>query len=238
MSEYYAVQRSGSTDHLAHYGVKGMKWGVRKAVLLGNDRKLRRKFNKAARKLNRLQDKALRSGKYAAKAAAYGTAATGAGALAIGGTGLVKNASSGVANLMQMRKAILENQGRTGIRYKAYRKASEILEKGGNKVGEWGKKDTTVLSSPKFYKDSKGQLHAHPRIKNETKINNNTLFRIGAGAAAAGLGAASARNAYIASHGRKYLEKADDWRRAMDESFAGTKYEGQYTRDSRRKKRR
>lgn len=28
MSEYYAVIRS--TDYLAHYGVKGMKWGVRK----------------------------------------------------------------------------------------------------------------------------------------------------------------------------------------------------------------
>lgn len=28
MSEYYAVQRSG--NHLSHYGVKGMRWGVRK----------------------------------------------------------------------------------------------------------------------------------------------------------------------------------------------------------------
>lgn len=29
MSEYYAVQRSG--DHLNHYGVKGMRWGVHRA---------------------------------------------------------------------------------------------------------------------------------------------------------------------------------------------------------------
>ena len=30
MSEYYAVVRS--SDHLAHYGVKGMTWGVRKYI--------------------------------------------------------------------------------------------------------------------------------------------------------------------------------------------------------------
>lgn len=55
MSEYYAVIRSDS--ELAHYGVKGMKWGVRKALAAkGNrgERKLARQYKKAARKLARL----------------------------------------------------------------------------------------------------------------------------------------------------------------------------------------
>lgn len=56
MSEYYAVQRS--TDHLAHYGVKGMKWGVRKAIEKGNSKALARHHKKAENKLSRLIRKA------------------------------------------------------------------------------------------------------------------------------------------------------------------------------------
>lgn len=52
MSEYYAVQRSG--EHLAHYGVKGMKWGVRKAIASGNSKSLARAYKKATKKLNKL----------------------------------------------------------------------------------------------------------------------------------------------------------------------------------------
>lgn len=49
---YYAVERTG--DHLEHYGVKGMRWGVRKAIERGNTRALSRHYNRAARKLERL----------------------------------------------------------------------------------------------------------------------------------------------------------------------------------------
>ena len=56
MNTYYGVQRS--TDHLAHYGVKGMRWGVRKAIEARNGARLTRHAKKASQKLARLKAKA------------------------------------------------------------------------------------------------------------------------------------------------------------------------------------
>lgn len=56
MNEYYAVVRS--TDHLAHYGIKGMKWGVRRAIERGDNRALLDHYQKAQRKLQKLKAKA------------------------------------------------------------------------------------------------------------------------------------------------------------------------------------
>ena len=53
---YYGVTRS--EEYLAHYGIKGMKWGVRKAVEKGDKKRLERHYKKANRKLNRLKEKA------------------------------------------------------------------------------------------------------------------------------------------------------------------------------------
>ena len=56
---YYAVERS--TDHLTHYGVKGMHWGVRKAIERGGEkgaRALSRQYAKAQKKLAKLNAKA------------------------------------------------------------------------------------------------------------------------------------------------------------------------------------
>ena len=52
----YAVDRSD--EYLAHYGIKGMKWGVRKAIKSGSTNKLDRQWRKANRKLEKLKDRA------------------------------------------------------------------------------------------------------------------------------------------------------------------------------------
>ena len=52
MADYYAVQRSD--DFLAHYGVKGMRWGVRKAIESGDQARLSKHFQKASKKLAKL----------------------------------------------------------------------------------------------------------------------------------------------------------------------------------------
>ena len=80
MSEYYGVQRS--SEYLSHYGIKGMKWGVRKAQYYGNSKALERHYRKAAKKLAKLEDIGNNPKKYAARAAAYGAAAAGTGTLA------------------------------------------------------------------------------------------------------------------------------------------------------------
>ena len=57
MSEYYGSPQA-SSDFIAHYGVKGMKWGVRKSIMKGNERRLARHYKKAAKKLAKLDWKA------------------------------------------------------------------------------------------------------------------------------------------------------------------------------------
>lgn len=84
---YYSVERS--TDHLEHYGVKGMKWGVRKALQKGDSRALRRQYNKAVKKLAKLEKRGNSGSKYARRAAALTGAAGLTGSVAIGGTPLI-----------------------------------------------------------------------------------------------------------------------------------------------------
>jgi len=50
MAEYYAVERS--SDYLVHYGVRGMKWGVRKAIdKIRSNMRMSRNYMKAQKKL-------------------------------------------------------------------------------------------------------------------------------------------------------------------------------------------
>lgn len=52
MAEYYGVTRT--PEYLAHYGVKGMRWGVRRALKRGDDKALQKHYKKATRKLLKL----------------------------------------------------------------------------------------------------------------------------------------------------------------------------------------
>ena len=56
MNEYYAVIRQD--NELAHYGVRGMKWGVRKAIHKGTDRAWDKVYKKASKKLKKLDKQA------------------------------------------------------------------------------------------------------------------------------------------------------------------------------------
>lgn len=249
MNEYYGAPTTQMDDYLAHYGIKGMKWGVRKAVALGNQKMLDAHFRKAAKKLYKLQDKALHSGKYAAKAAGYGAAAAGAGTLAIGGTGLAAKGIKSAGKAM-------EGAGRGMLDAHQHKHLGTALMKigrGTSKAGaafeEWGlakdkPKYTKVRKRIKdrstgkwkdvfIYKNAQGVAPSQAKT-----MSNDTKFRIGAGIASAGLAGLAARNAYIAANGRKYMDKADNFRRSMDEAFAGTKYSGQYVAPPKQKKRR
>ena len=86
----YAIERS--PEYLAHYGIRGMKWGVRKAIESGNSAKLSKQYAKAQKKLAKLEKRAAKSGKYARRAALMGAGAAVAGGLAAAGTGGVSTA--------------------------------------------------------------------------------------------------------------------------------------------------
>lgn len=83
MAEYYAVNRSD--DFLAHYGIKGMKWGVQKAIRKGNMRAYRKHYKKAAKRLARLEKQSTNGTKYARRAVIKGARAAATGGMVLMG---------------------------------------------------------------------------------------------------------------------------------------------------------
>ena len=120
----YGVERSN--EYLAHYGIMGMKWGVRKAIKSGNSAKLSKQYAKASKKLAKLEKRAANSGKYAKRAAALGVGAAAAGGLAALGT-------SGVNRVMNKGGAALSKGGAAAG--KALNRAGYEIGKFGNSIG-------------------------------------------------------------------------------------------------------
>lgn len=83
MRNYYGVERS--SEYLNHYGVKGMKWRVRRALKKGSSSAYNKQYRKAAKHLKRLEKQANNGAKYARKAAIKGlSTAASIGTVAMG----------------------------------------------------------------------------------------------------------------------------------------------------------
>lgn len=135
-NEYmYAIERND--EYLAHYGVRGMKWGVRKAIKSGNSKRLGRQYAKAQKKLAKLEKQATRSKKYARRAALMGAGAVAAGGLAAAGT-------AGVSRLTRKVGSVGAQAGRVtgGIMQKVGDAAYTYGRTPGHRTSKLGKMGT------------------------------------------------------------------------------------------------
>lgn len=246
MPKYYGVARS--SEYLAHYGVKGMKWGVRKAIERGSERALDRQWRKANRKLKKLTKLGVNKEKYKKRAIGYG-----AGAAALGGAALA--GTSGISNMM-LRGAVRRSQigykvGNLLGRIKGTTDEERALARLGGRITEnakehaassgkralavrdWGKQNSIgqrLTGGPDVFPtyNSKGQVVMTTPNPNANsilrKVTNDQYLRGAAALGAAGLGVAAARNAYRAKTADRNMIRAAEWKREMDRTFAGTKY--------------
>lgn len=223
MSEYYAVQRSD--EYLAHYGVKGMKWGVRKAIADGNGRRLERHYKKAAKKLAKLDEKT-NIKKQNEKAAKYNKIAKRSATVGAAGLGAAGGAT-GVLSFLKKRA----NKAYNEFYYPGWDrdaiKAHEAIKASGGKNTEdfmnWARN-----RGAQAYKMEQANSHL-------MNIGNpmHDVRRVGAAMGAVGLGVAAASKAKsIAAKRRttakghtKAVAKRNAWKKEMQSAFKGTKYQ-------------
>ena len=239
-NEYYGTATTPTDDYLAHYGVKGMKWGVRRALKSGNAQKLGKAYAKASKKLAKLEKRAAKSKSYAKRAAAYGAGAALAGGLAAAGTGRVgsamRTAGGAIGTAASNVGTAIINRGKGGKRANAIglglqdfgKRANSKLVTSGAGLEAWGKSTSAsraaqdaIEKATRTSKNSLARTVGGTAHKTLDRVSNDTLARIGAGAVGVGLGAAAAKNAYRAATAKK---KAAKFRTEMNKAFAGTKY--------------
>lgn len=240
-NEYYGLATTPTEDYLAHYGIKGMKWGVRKAIQRGNDRALGRQYRKAQKKLAKLERQANNGAKYARRASRLGKGAALAGGLAALGT-------EGVSKGMQLAgKGIHIGAAKLGAGSTGNR-IHKSLNKAAGAVSTWGNSNSIGQAAKvagRQFQNANGALVAKVTrgkgIVNTTDklggISNNAYARIGAGLAGAGLAAGAAYNMHRAKHTDRAAKKAAAFRKEMQKSFAGTKYANQVGQPRKKKRR-
>ena len=259
----YAIERND--DYLAHYGIRGMKWGVRKAIERGNSKALSRHYAKAQKKLAKLEKRAANSSKYARRAALMGAGAAAAGGLAAAGTGGV---ATGMRKLIRPAAAASRDVGLALTKVPGRNKVSQALHRTGatmytagikGKVGgamtraatavdAWGKSNsigTGVQNAAGKYAGRifKGKNAAFNTVSRDA-ARNATKGIAGLsnnaiariGAGAIGAGLAVGA-AKNAYRAATAKKKAEKFRSAMNETFKGTKYASGGNRQGKKRRR-
>jgi hypothetical protein len=267
-NEYYGIATTHTDDYLAHYGVKGMKWGVRRALDRNNDRALGRQYRKAQKKLAKLERQASNGKKYAKRAARLGIGAAAAGGLAVAGTEGIRKGLGVGGNLLSKAGHGMSNLGTMarGSRNQIIRKAGMALDSagrgvttaghvvGGNKVGnaisKWGNSTSAGQYLKVAGRNAQNAIPGNITAKltggkgfvsttdKLGDVTNNTFARIGAGAIGAGLAGAAGYNAYRAATTKKAARKAAEFRKAMNETFKGTQYANGSPRQGNKRRKR
>jgi hypothetical protein len=240
MSEYYGVT-TPTDDYLAHYGVKGMKWGVRRALATGNAKALARQYSKARRKLDKLNKKSdikqqKKEMSKAIKRAAIGAGVVGAGlGINIGSKKLFKKDAikkpitihENVINEKIIPEKIIRE---TIIPEKVIKEKYTMWD---NVPTQTFNKSTVSGVSSKFKSGTK-KANVRNGIGNAAKIAS--VAALGYTGYNIGKGIASVYRQTSKGH-VKAVVKRDDWRNHMLDTFKGTEYSNFPNIQKKKKKR-
>jgi len=218
MAEYYAVERS--PEYLAHYGIKGMRWGVQKARERGDSKALARHYRRAQKKLARLNRNAdvnaqrAQQVKYA-KRSGIGLGVSGLG---VGGI-LASKALSG----KYMKNIHAAHDTFYGGMDNRVQRMIQAMNAGDHKTYDAIQRERA--EAYKKYVDTTDANFKKIGVSEKAKKVSAVIDLAGLGYG--GYAGARSLAAYVRTtpkgHARA-VAKRDAWKREMNSAFAGTKY--------------
>lgn len=257
---YYAVERS--TDHFKHYGIKGMRWGVRKAIEKGNNKALARQYKKAAKKLAKLNKRAdievqsANANKYNKIAKIAGKIGGVGAGLAVVGTGTdhtLHYINSLHKTITKNRIADLDRESAKAMddHWDMFTYNTKQYNEGKISKDQWSKNDKAIVQSHTDAQNKIGREYDNVvNDFNKGKDARKTAAEIGryvgyagAGIGVAGLGTAviakgkamTAKKLTTANGHAKAVAQRDAWKREMNSAFKGTQYDASTGSIKRRK---